>query len=166
MAPLESTTKDKQPVNDRRRAKFINDYTLYLLARASFLVSEQFHIHLSKVGISVPFWRVLGSLADGDRLSTGELAKITLYKQPTLTKIIDRMTEMGLVSRHQCSRDRRSVLVAITPEGQDLAETLIADALEHESGVLGSFTDTEQETLKRVLRTVIDRLGGPDQHME
>src|ERR1041385_8124206 len=93
--------------------RFIDDYLSYLLARASHLVSRQFHAQLKPRGMPVPVWRgrVRGSLSDGDGLPVTELAKITLFKQPTLTKVIDRMSKQGLVERRASERDRRKVLV-------------------------------------------------------
>ncbi|MFC7542899.1 hypothetical protein ACFQU2_30300 [Siccirubricoccus deserti] len=44
------------------RQRFIDDYLLYLMARASHVVSDEFHEQLRRRRISVPVWRVLASL--------------------------------------------------------------------------------------------------------
>ena len=54
--------------------RFVNDYLLYLLARASSEVSAQFHQRLKTHGLQVAEWRVLASLSDGDGMTIGELA--------------------------------------------------------------------------------------------
>jgi len=109
---------------DEAPRRFIDDYLSYLLARASHLVSRQFHAQLKPRGMAVPVWRVLSTLSDGDGLPVTELAKITLFKQPTLTKVIDRMSKQagraprlrarspqgaGLYHRQGTRPDRRSV---------------------------------------------------------
>jgi len=71
--------------------RFIDDYLLYLLARASAGISAQFHARLKTHGLQVPEWRVLASLSDGDGMTIGELATLALQRQPTMTKIIDRL---------------------------------------------------------------------------
>ena len=54
--------------------RFVDNYLLYLLARASNEVSAQFHARLKSHGLHVPEWRVLASLSDGDGMTVGELA--------------------------------------------------------------------------------------------
>ena len=98
---------------------FIDDYLLYLLARASHQASRQFHAVIKAQGVPVPQWRVLAALDDGPR-TIGDLAEITLIQQPTLTKLIDRMARDGLVRRRPHEDDRRKVVVAIAGRGAAL----------------------------------------------
>lgn len=140
--------------NDER---FIDDYLLYLLARASHVASAQFHDQLAERGIAVPVWRVLAVLAGTDGLTVGELAKGVLFKQPTLTKVVDRMAADGLVERVPGEGDRRRVLVRSTEKGRDLVAGLLVEAKAHERSILASYTREEARTLKQVLRTLIDR---------
>lgn len=142
----------------RAEALALDNYLPYLMARASFLVSQQFHKQIEQAGVSVPFWRVLLALSDKDGLSVGELAKIVLYKQPTLTKIIDRMLELELVARLNSEQDRRRVEVRITQAGRDLVKDLVAAARAHERQVLESYSTDEEATLKHMLRALITRL--------
>ena len=44
-------------------ARFVDDYLLYLLARASHVVSAEFHATLRRAGVAVPVWRVLATLS-------------------------------------------------------------------------------------------------------
>lgn len=140
--------------NDR----FIDDYIAYLLARASFLVSRRFHEELALKGVAVADWRVLASLSDGDGVSLGTLAKVTLFKQPTLTKIIDRMEADGTVQRIPSTKDRRKVLIRITGKGRGLVEELLKDAKRQERDVLADYSADQRALLKSTLRDLIDRL--------
>jgi len=137
--------------------RFVDDYLLYLLARASHVASAQFHDRLAEQGISVPVWRVLAVLAGTEGLTVGDLAKGVLYKQPTLTKVVDRMVADGLVERVPGAGDRRTVLVRSTPKGCALVDDLLAAAKEHEQAILANYSREEARTLKQVLRTLIDR---------
>ncbi|MEJ0071368.1 MAG: MarR family winged helix-turn-helix transcriptional regulator [Pseudomonadota bacterium] len=96
---------DAPDLRDEAPRRFIDDYLSYLLSRASHLVSRQFHAQLKPRGMPVPVWRVLSTLSDGDGLPVTELAKITLFKQPTLTKVIDRMSKEELVERRASERE-------------------------------------------------------------
>ena len=83
----------------REDEPFIPGYLAYLLAHASFLFSGQFHARLRERGIPVATWRVLATLSDGDGMTVGELARIALANQPTMTKNIDKLEKAGLVER-------------------------------------------------------------------
>lgn len=137
--------------------RFIDDYLLYLLARASALVSGQFHERLRPHGLDVAEWRILATLSDGDDVQVGELAARVLFQQPTLTKMIDRMEAEGLVERRRSDSDRRKVRVYITTAGRRKVRGVLSAAKAHEAEVLDGYTVEESEALKTVLRTLIER---------
>lgn len=143
--------------------RFVDDYLLYLLARASSEVSAQFHDRLKTHGLQVAEWRVLASLSDGDGMTVGEIAAHALQRQPTMTKIIDRMAETGLVERRQDADDRRKVRIFITREGQRRVDNALADAKLHEREVLSDYSPSEARQLKSVLRALVDRNGATPQ---
>ncbi len=138
---------------------FASDYLAYLLARASHQISRQFHDQLRQMGLAVPTWRVLATLADGSAMSIGELAAVVLLKQPTLTKVIDRMERDGLVRRVGADADRRKVIVAITAAGRRVVGDLIERARAHEAEVLSGYSPAEILQLKSVLKALIRRTG-------
>jgi 4-hydroxyphenylacetate 3-hydroxylase, reductase component len=138
---------------------FSEDYLLYLLARASNLASAEFHAELASLGIPVPMWRILAILSGTDGHPVGEIAARALLKQPTVTKIVDRLVELGFVVRQPVAGDRRRVLVQITPSGEDLVASLILRARDHEDRLLDAQTPAESEILKRVLQQLIRRLA-------
>ena len=139
--------------------RFVDDYLLYLLARASSEVSAQYHARLKQHGLQVPEWRVLASLSDGDGMTVGELAARALQRQPTMTKIINRMEISGLIERRQGASDRRQVRIHITPEGRRRIDRALADAKAHETDVLSDYGPKEAALLKSMLQALIDRNG-------
>lgn len=147
--------------DENKAVHFTDDYLAYLLARASHLVSAQFHTQLAAAGVSVPAWRILASLSDRNSLTIGELAEIVILKQPTLSKILDRMIEEKLVARVPARDDRRRVNVSITATGRARVEDLLRRAKEHEAEALQGFAASEIEHLKAMLRGMIGRLAVP-----
>lgn len=141
--------------------RFVDNYLLYLLARASAGISAQFHARLKTHGLQVPEWRVLASLSDGDGMTIGELATLALQRQPTMTKIIDRMTEAGLVERRPDDSDRRKVRIFISADGRRRVDAALADAKLHEREVLADYSPAEAARLKSMLRTLLERNGDP-----
>ncbi|AKJ70238.1 MarR family transcriptional regulator [Pandoraea thiooxydans] len=141
------------------RSPFIDDYFAYLLARASTLVSHEFHQEVQAAGLAVSEWRILATLSDGRACTISELADIVLAKQPTVTKVVDRLENAGLVIRQPGTVDRRQSLVSGTPAGRRLAAPLVASAKAHEERLLQRFGATESAQLKATLRALIDELG-------
>lgn len=136
--------------------RFVDHYLAALLAQASHLISSQFHEVVRRAGLSVSEWRVLATLAEGREITVGELAQITVIKQPTLTRLLDRMVERGQVERVVHVSDRRFSPTRITPAGQKLVARLIERARDHEQRVLAPFGLKRAEDLKATLRRIID----------
>jgi flavin reductase (DIM6/NTAB) family NADH-FMN oxidoreductase RutF/DNA-binding MarR family transcriptional regulator len=140
---------------------FARNYLAYLLARASFNVSSEFHANLKNWDLTVPEWRVLACLMDVEGLSVGELAAMALMKQPGLTKVLDRMEADDLVKRKGASDDRRRVTLHLTAKGRARVKPVLAAAMMHEAELLKRFTDDQRATIKYALDLLIDsRIGG------
>lgn len=138
------------------RPRFVDDYLAALLAQASHLISSEFHEVVRAHGYSVSEWRVLASLADGGSTAIGQLAQTAVLKQPTLTRLLDRMAERGQVERLPHDSDRRITLVRITAGGRQTVHTLIELAKAHEARVLEPFGLQRAEALKSTLRRIIE----------
>lgn len=136
--------------------RFVDDYLLSLLARASHVVSAEFHDRLRGRGVSVPVWRVLATLSGGPETVT-VLAEACLLQQPTMTKVLDRMERSGLVNRQQDARDRRLVRVHLAPKGEAMLGELLAAARAHEAEVVARHPDAA--AIKDLLRSLIARQG-------
>lgn len=68
---------------------------------------------------------MLSALASMDYLgpvSLKELAELERVQPPTLTKIVARLEETGLVRRDADSEDRRVARVSLTPEGKQFIQ--------------------------------------------
>lgn len=140
---------------------FVDEYLPALLAQASNLLSSEFHEIVVADGFTVSEWRVLATLADGEPMNIGRLAQITVSKQPTLTRVLDRMEAKGHVKRLSHDTDRRVTPVRITKAGRRMVSRLIPQALELEMRVLEPFGLQRAEELKSILRGIIESYRGP-----
>ena len=136
--------------------RFVDDYLAALLAQASHLISSEFHEVVRSHGLSVSEWRVLASLAGSEPISIGRLAEVAVLKQPTVTRMLDRMEARQQVERIAHDADRRVTLVRITPAGSKMVSHLIALARGHEARVLEPFGLQRAENLKATLRRIIE----------
>lgn len=138
---------------------FVDDYLAYLLARASHLISSEFHAVVEASGLSLMAWRVMASLSGKEALSVGELADIVLAKQPTVTKLVGRMAEAGWVRRIDAPYDKRQSLVSLTSAGQRKVNPLLKQARAHEAQVMADIGLADADQLKRVLERLIALRG-------
>ena len=90
----------------------------------------------------------MASLAGGEPISIGQLAQVTVTKQPTVTRLLDRMEAREQVERLPHDSDRRVTLVRITRKGTKAVEHLMELAREHERRVLEPFGLQRAEELK------------------
>lgn len=138
------------------QASFVDDYLPALLAQASHLISGEFHRVVTAKGFTVSEWRVLATLAGARPMSIGTLARLSVLKQPTVTRVLDRMQDRGHVRRIAHESDRRITLISITPSGNRLVARLIGEAKEHERRVLEPFGQERSAELKAILKQMID----------
>ena len=136
--------------------RFVDDYLAALLAQASQLISSEFHEVVRRHGLSISEWRVLATLAGSEPMSIGRLAQVAVLKQPTVTRMLDRMEAKNQVERVAHDGDRRVTLVRITAAGSRIVARLIALARAHEAKVLEPFGLARAEGLKTTLRRIIE----------
>ncbi|WP_354443620.1 MarR family winged helix-turn-helix transcriptional regulator [Ottowia thiooxydans] len=134
---------------------FVDAYLPALLAQASQLISTEFHAIVRKNGLSVLEWRVLATLADSGPITIGQLAQKSVSKQPTVTRLLDRMEQQGFIERLPAAKDRRLTLVRMTRAGEKMIAGLIQKAHAHEASVLEPFGAKRSKELKKVLLELI-----------
>jgi DNA-binding MarR family transcriptional regulator len=134
---------------------FVDAYLPALLAQASQLISTEFHAIVQANGLSVLEWRVLATLADSPPITIGQLAQQSVTKQPTVTRLLDRMEQQGYVERLSAAKDRRLTLVRMTRAGDKMIAGLIHKAHAHEASVLEPFGPKRSKELKKVLQELI-----------
>jgi len=75
-------------------------------------------------GLSPTLSAALASIDRHGPLTPSELADRERVKRPTATRLLATLEEGGLIARTSDPSDRRSSLIAITPEGRELMRTL------------------------------------------
>lgn len=131
--------------------RFVHDYLGYLLGQANHALYKEFDAHVRAAGLSSIEWRVLATLHDGEPLTVSGLAHEILSKQPTVTKLVQRMSEQGWVKLQADPDDQRRTLVAATPAGRRLVKPLVHRARAHETEMLRALAASEKAQLKRIL---------------
>jgi DNA-binding MarR family transcriptional regulator len=99
----------------------------------------------------------LTSLQLAGALTPRELADIERVQPPTMTKIVGKLEERGLVARTPHPTDRRQVILAATEEGRAVYAQFEKARNEWLARQLAELTPDERDTLERaaqILRQV------------
>lgn len=94
----------------------------------------------------------------------GDLARADHCSQPTMTTQLQRLAELGLVSRVADPSDARAVLIDITPAGRDLLARLREARAETVRPLLAGLSSADRTRLRTavgVLAGVLDRDAAP-----
>ncbi|MES2785470.1 MAG: MarR family winged helix-turn-helix transcriptional regulator [Pseudomonadota bacterium] len=137
--------------------RFVDDYLGYLLGQANHALYKDFDAHVRAAGLSSIEWRVLATLHDGEPLTISQLAQEALSKQPTVTKLVQRMCEQGWLALRADATDHRRTLVTVTAAGKRLVRPLVRQARKHEARVLQPLGATEKTALRRMLQKLGSR---------
>lgn len=89
------------------------------------------------------------------RLSPTRLTELVTLTSGAMTNRIDRLEEMGLVTREADPADRRGVQIALTRAGRRLVDEAIAVRLEDARSNIAGLTSPERRLLAGLLRKVI-----------
>lgn len=107
-----------------------------------------------------PFhWVVLCCLWQEDGLATSTLGERLQQVGGTLTGVIDRMEERGLVRRERDSRDRRICRIWLTDSGKELAQVLPPIVREVFDQAMSGIPLSEQERLSQLIDSAIANLS-------
>ena len=90
-----------------------------------------------------------------DGVTMSELSRMLLVSNGNATAVVDRLEKDGLVRRTQSDTDRRTVFVALTPEGLAQFEGLAGD---HEAEVNKLFAGLSEADLE-ALTDILKRMG-------
>ena len=129
-----------------------------LRARASTM--RMFRPHLEQHGLTLPKWRVLRALAEGEPLGAGELADRCVILAPSLTRILKSLRGQGLITESP-NDDARKHDVVITREGLDLFDRVFEHSLAEYKALEARMGTTKIDTLVKLLaelRDVADEL--------
>lgn len=134
------------------REEFASLYTAFAILR------KESDRALSAWRLTVPQASVLALLAEAGRpLPVSRLARLLLQESPSVTSLVDRMCDSGLVERTKDSHDRRVVLVKLTGKGRKMHDTLRATAAASSDEMFGVLSTDERAILKDLLQKLARR---------
>ncbi len=132
-------------------------FPFYALSR---LIIRAYQPHLEGLGITYPQFLVMLVLWEQDEQTVNQIGEKLILNTNTITPLLKRMEQMGLVARARSKEDERKVLIKLTAIGRDMQvkASCIPDALL--ANVAGEEFDRNQfDALKGQLNHWIEALN-------
>lgn len=104
-----------------------------------------------KMGISLAQLFVLQQLAERPAESLNELAERTATHQSSVSVVVRRLVERGLVSRASSAADKRRIEIDVTPAGRALLANAPATIQSQLMSGLDQMPERDQESLATLL---------------
>jgi len=139
----------------------LGNYLPYLINRVGFALVESFTATaLTPNGLSIAMWRVLAALSNRGEQRQIDLVDMTSIDASTMSRLVTRLVQMGLVTRSRSATSNREVVVELSPKGRVLVQRLIPIAKKLEQTASAGLPPKDLAVAKRALGRMYDNLAG------
>ncbi|MGI8306134.1 MarR family winged helix-turn-helix transcriptional regulator [Saccharopolyspora hattusasensis] len=124
------------------------------LVRSAFLVNAVYAESSREYGLTPQQGQLLCVLM-AQPYGMGELGAMLGLAKSSLTGLVDRTAQRGLVQREADPEDARAVQVALTAEGRDLVDEFYAETCRRIERLPAGLSDTDRSALADLLGKVV-----------
>ncbi len=128
----------------------------HLMARARAAILTNLDAELEPFGLTSSQYGVLKNVADGVAETAVDLCRLMHYDNGSMTRLLDRLEDKGLLRRERGKEDRRMIHLHLTSNGRIVLPRLRALAVRVLERHLAGFTPHEIDNLKRFLGRMIE----------
>lgn len=127
----------------------------YLLHQVRGRLVTAIDAELVPLGITWAQWSTLLYIANGKADTAADLSRHATVDTGSMTRMLDRLEQKGLIQRIRCAKDRRVVRLSLTEAGRELYPQLPPIAVKVLNRYLQGFSRDELESLKGFLRRIL-----------
>ena len=113
-------------MKDKSEMLYLDNQLCFPLYAASRLTTQIYTPLLDELGLTYPQYLVLLVLWQHGEMPVTEICNKLLLESNTVTPLLKRLEQKGIVNRRRSESDERSVIVSLTREGTDLKARAIA----------------------------------------
>ncbi|MGF6274299.1 homoprotocatechuate degradation regulator HpaR [Massilia sp. UYP11] len=147
-----------------RRITHRNLPQLFLKARESLM--SHFRPVLNHFGVTEQQWRILRVLDEHGQLEPREMCELCQILSPSMTGVLSRMEELGLIARQRVAADQRRIWVRLAPKGDKLIDE-IAPLIEQQYRLIEeAYGSRVVDDLSRALEVFIAAQETPVERVE
>ncbi len=137
----------------------LDEFPFYWVARLNALYGFEMEKTLKPLNMDISRWRVALLLRTHKELSISDISELALGKLPTITKIVYRMRDEGLVVVKTSESDGRVSMVTLTDKGQENVETVLESTQAVFSRAFKGFTEPQVQKTNKLLQRFFDNLS-------
>jgi len=134
-----------------------NDMPGHLARRFQQIAVAVFHAEVEEAGYDLTpvQYAALAAISTNPGIDQITLAGLIAYDRTTITGVVDRLAQKGLVARNPSSRDRRARELQITDAGRQTLAGITPAVEAAQKTMVRGLTAEETEELMRLLRKAI-----------
>lgn len=121
------------------------------LARSYQAFTHYSAVHIRELGLTPPQFDVICTLGNTQGMPLCKLAEKTLITKGTLTGVIDRLEDKGLLKRVVPPENRRSFIAVLTPEGEKVFNSAFPAHTKYLNQRLGKLSAEELDEIRSAL---------------
>jgi DNA-binding MarR family transcriptional regulator len=134
----------------------------YLIAHTDFAYHENMSAVLEKRGVNKNMYRIMTVLREDEPAAITRLADRALIKRSTVSRIVDRMTEMGLTRTSPDEADNRVTFVELTPSGYEVLDKMTPVMANQFRRAMSGLSSDEISKLVGLLQRIGENLTEPE----
>lgn len=98
-------------------------------------------------------------LFDQEGMTQSEIAEQLAVQGATVTNMLQRMEEAGLITRQRDVADNRLVRVYLTASGREKEQSITEQFLKLEATIFAEFSQTDRTVLRQMLRQLLNNMN-------
>jgi DNA-binding MarR family transcriptional regulator len=126
-----------------------------LVVDAASMLTRAIDRRARELGLTGPQWVMLMRIANGMGHTAAELCRTIGYDSGSMTRMLDRLVDQGLIRRDRSDEDRRVVRLSLTAAGEALHPRLSPVAIEVLNDHLAGFTAADVACLTGLLQRLL-----------
>ncbi|MCC3358159.1 MarR family winged helix-turn-helix transcriptional regulator [Bacillus sp. REN16] len=130
-----------------------------LLMQTSRALQERIRDDMMKNNISITEFSVLEVLFHKGIQTIQQIGKSVLITSGSMTYVIDKLEQKGLLKRSACPDDRRAIHVSLTDAGIEIMNKIMPEHEDFVNSVFDSLNSHEVDTLLDLLQRVKDKVN-------
>ncbi|MEH7356607.1 MarR family transcriptional regulator [Neobacillus drentensis] len=129
-----------------------------VLMQTSKAIHERIKEEMTKSSLSITEFSVLEVLYQKGKQTIQQIGNCILISSGSMTYVIDKLEQRGLLCRNACPDDRRVIHVTLTDKGNTLMEEIMPKYHELVDDMFDSLISDEAETLVDLLKKVSNKV--------
>lgn len=125
-----------------------------VLMKASKSVEEAARQDIKSHGVSITEFTILEALYHKGKMTVNQICDAVLIKSGSITYVMDKLSERGLLTRGSFENDRRVVYVELTSEGIRFMDTIFPQHQKEIESIFNNIEPDEKQSLIHILKKI------------